>query len=70
MMCHDDGGQSSVSLTVWRQIDLALTGQEVVTLAFRLKLGGELLRRHLGEGDMARLRVLLLVDVSLHLIFF
>ena len=37
-------------LTVWRQVDVALDGEEVVALPLRLELGGELLGRDLGHG--------------------
>ena len=64
------GRQMIESLTIWRQIDLALAGEEVVALALRLKLGRKLLRRDLGERNVARLLDLLLVHVSFHLIFY
>ena len=37
-------------LTVWRQVDVALDGEEVVALPLRLELGGKLLGRDLGHG--------------------
>ena len=54
-------------LTVGRQVDLAFAGQEVVALPLALEFGRELLRRHLGVGDVPGL---LLLHVLIHLFHF
>ena len=54
-------------LTIRRQVDLAFAGQEVVAFPLAFEFGRELLRRHLGVGDMPGL---LLLHVLIHLIHF
>ena len=53
-------------LTIGRQIDLVVDGEEVVTLALRVELRRELLGRDLGAGDVPDLLMGLVEDVLLH----
>ena len=53
-------------LTIGRQIDLVVDGEEVVTLALGVELRRELLGRDLGAGDVPDLLMGLVEDVLLH----
>ena len=53
-------------LTVRREVDLALVGQEGVAFPLLLELGPELLRRHLRVLDLADLVLVACCEVVAH----